>query len=193
MSGNPLQQSRYTVDIAQASTSGDAVITTTYADDGVAKGSSFTFEKNINISIGATVYVLFDYSTYTPDPTKGEFGQVYVLPPSFATTAGPVLVNLYRGTDYIGGTPFPAYNPNITATKTVCETTLTINPTGTVKGTLALEYLVGGDGTNQNTASGSSTGLSFFIRANTGKALVEIINQSTKAIIFHYGQVLYEI
>ncbi len=139
---------------------------------------------------GAILHILFDYSTYIPGPT--DFGKVFILPPSFATTAGPVIVRLWRGSDYSGGTPFFAYNPNITAVKTQSATTLTVGPTGNNKGTVALEYLIGGDSQGNQAASGAATGLSFFIRSNSGKALVEIENLSGSAITFHYGQVLYE-
>ena len=151
----------------------------------------FFFEKNISILSGATTYILFDYTTYIKKP--GQAGLIYVLPPFFHTTVGPVSVNLYRDTDYAGGTKFDATNPNTLATKKTSETTLTINPTGSTKGTLALEYLIGGQSQGANSASGDSTGISFFIRDNTKKSLVEIVNTSGSAITFHYGQMLYEI
>ena len=174
--------------LGQLSNSGDALITTTYNADGTTKGLGFLFEKNISIGTGATVYVLFNYTTYT----SGN-GIVYILPPFFHTTSGPVTVNLYRDTNYTGGTPFPAINPNTLAAKTTAETTLTIGPTGTVKGTLALEYLVGGASQGNQSAPGDATGISFFIRDNTKKSLVEIVNNSGASITFHYGQMLFEI
>lgn len=180
------------VGVEQCSASGDAVRVTTYADDFTTRGNSFLFEKNISILTGATALVLFDYTTFVPVPGK-EIGLVYVYAPNFQTTSGPVYVNLYRGTDYAGGTEFDAVNPNTTATKTTSGTTLTLGPTGTVKGTLSMEYLVGSQSQGNQSAGGETHGLSFFIVPNTRKSLVEIVNNSGSAIIFHYGQTFFEI
>ena len=177
--------------VQMRSFSGDALVTTTYRDDGITRGFGFVFEKNFSIGIGATLYVLFDYTTYTPSASQA--GLIYIMPPSFSTTSGLVTVNLYRGTDYAGGTPFIAYNPNTTATKTQSATTLTSGATGVTKGTLALEFIVGGQAQGNQTAAGTSEGASFFIRRNNVKSLVEIVNSSGAAITFHYSQVLYEI
>jgi hypothetical protein len=176
----------------QASFSGDAVKITSYGDDFTVQGGAFTFEKNIAIASGATKYILFDYTTFTPDPNT-QIGQVYVFPPQFSTTSGPVDVDVYRGTNYTGGTEFDAINPNTLAPKTTSETTLTLDPTGTVKGTLSLEYLVGTQGQGSASGGGSNNGLSFFIRGNVQKTLVEIVNRSGNAITFHYAQTFFEI
>ena len=53
--------------------------------------------------------------------------------------------------------------------------------------------LVGGASQGNNSASGSATGLGFFIRPPTDKTLVEIVNNSGSDISFNYSQVLYEI
>jgi hypothetical protein len=175
----------------QCSYSGDAVLTTTYADDFTTRGASFLFEKNITIASGGTALVLFDYTTY--EPTKEQIGQVFIFPPTFGTTAGPVKVNLYRDTNYTGGTEFNAVNPNTLVAKSTSGTTLTIGPTGTTKGTLAMEYLVGEQSHGNVSGGGSTAGLSFFVRDNTKKSLVEIVNLAGAEITFHYGQIFYEI
>lgn len=177
--------------VKQLSASGDAIVVSTYADDGITKGKAYLFEKNFSISTGATLYILFNYTTYTPGP--GQFGQVYVMPPAFATTSGPVAVNIYRGTDYSGGTEFDALNPNTTVANSKSETTLTTGATGTAKGTPVLEYLVGGASQGNQSASGASSGLAFFIRDTSTKTLIEIVNGSGSNITFHFGQVFYEI
>jgi hypothetical protein len=167
----------------QCSTSLDAILTTTYADDYTTRGKSFLFEKNITIGAGATVYVLFDYKTYQPHPDDA--GMIFIFPPAFAATSGPVTIKLYRDTDYSGGTPFNAVNPNTLAPKKLSGTTLTIGPTGTNKGTLAMEYLVGGGtGGVGNSMPGATNGLSFFIRDNTKRSLVEILNSAGSEITF---------
>lgn len=181
-----------TITQSQASMSRDAVLTTDYAGDYTTRGNSFLFEKNIAIANGATAYVLFDYKTFIP--LSGQSGMIFVFPPSFQTTAGPVTVNLYRDTGYLGGTPVILSNPNTLAPKRASGTTVSMGPTGTNKGTLAMEYLVGGGSAGVgNSIAGSTEGLSFFIRNNTKKSLVEIINGAGTDIIFHYGQILYEI
>jgi len=149
------------------------------------------FEKNFDIASAASLYVLFDYTSYVP--IEGKKGIIHVLPPVFGTTAGAVAVNVYRGTNYTGGTEFDVINPNTTATKITSGTTLTFGATGDDKGTEVLNYLVGATATNQTSGGGSSTGVSFFIRPNTGKTLVEIINESGENVTFHYGQALFEI
>jgi hypothetical protein len=180
-----------TINQSQASYSGDALLTTSYGDDTTARGKAFLLEKSFTIASAGTLHLLFDYTTFTP--SSGELGIVYVLPPNIATTAGPVDLFLYRGTDYTGGTPIPFINPNTLAAKTVSETTVTSGPTGSVKGNLSLTYLVGGQSQGNQSASGSSTGTSFFILNNTKKSLVEIVNRSGQEITFHYGQILFEL
>jgi hypothetical protein len=173
----------------QTSKSGDAIKVTSYADDFVSRGNAFLMEKNFDIVAGATINLLFDYTTFVHDERKGEIGHVYVLPPNFGATTGPVSIILYRDTNYTGGTPITLYNPNTLAAKLQSATTITQGATGVTKGTLTLQYLVGGD----KGQSGLSTGLSFFIRDNTKRSLVEITNHSNQTVTFHYGQLLFEI
>lgn len=175
----------------QASFSGDAVLTTGYDDDSIVRGLGFTFEKNFSILSGATLNILVDYSAWAPE--EDEYGLIYILPPVFRTTAGPVIVNVYRGTDYTGGTEFDAINPNTTASKTTSGTTFTSGATGSTKGDIVLEYLVGGAGIGPANTAGSSTGLGFFIRTASDKTLVEVVNNSGNDITFNYSQLLFEI
>lgn len=176
---------------SQCSYSADAVLTTDYAQDTIVQGHGFVFEKNFAIASGGTLYILFDYTTYTP--AEGQAGIVYILPPFFSTTAGPVSVTVYRGTNYTGGTAIPVLNPNTMAAKTAAGTTVSFGATGSTKGTVALEYLVGGASQGNQSASGSAAGLSFFIRPNTSKTLVEVVNNSGQSITFHNAQLLFEI
>lgn len=176
---------------AQASTSGDAIVATDYASDGIVAGYWFLTERNYTINNGATLNIVYDYTTYIPG--QGQSGLIYVLPPFFHTTAGPVVVNVYRGTDYAGGTAQKFINPNTTAPKAESGTTILVGATGSTKGTLSMEYLVGGQSQGANSAAGDSTALAFFIRPNTGKTLIEIVNQSGSTIQFHNGQVIYEL
>jgi len=175
----------------QTSYSGDALLTTGYGDDFTTRGNAFLFETNIIILSGGTAYVLFDYTTFVPLP--GQIGQVFIYPPTFQTTAGPVTIQLYRDTEYTGGTPIVVSNPNTLVQKKVAGTTIAVGPTGSVKGTVGPSYLVGGASQGNQNGAGSTSGLSFFIRDNKKKSLVEIVNSSGSSITFHYGQILYEI
>jgi hypothetical protein len=176
----------------QTSTSLDAILTTTYADDYTTRGNSFLFEKNISILNGGTANVLLDYKTYQPTPSQS--GMIFVFPPNFATTSGPVAITVYRETDYTGGSQIVAYNPNTLAPKKTSGTTITTGASGSNKGTATMEYLAGGgSGGVGHSMPGATVGLSFFVRKNTNRTLVEIVNNSGSNITFHYSQILYEI
>ena len=175
----------------QCSMSGDAVLMTDYASDFTTRGSSFLLEKNIVIPSGGSIFLLWDYTTYKPTPLQS--GQVFIFPPLLQASAGPVTCTLYRESNYAGGTPLPAMNPNINAPKRFSGTTITLGATGTNKGEPSMEYLVGGDSQGSNSAAGSTRGLSFFVSSNTRKALLEVVNGAGKDITFHIGQTLYEI
>lgn len=179
------------ISLSQTSSSGDAVLTANYFDDSVVQGKAFVFDRNFTILSGGTLYLLIDYTTYIPLPTQQ--GRVYVGPPVFTTSAGPVKVNVYRDTYYSGGNKLIAFNPNTLATKTQSGTTFTYGATGSNKGVLSLEYLVGGEGQGNNSANGSASGLGFYVRGNNTKTLVEIINQAAKDITFNNSQMYYEI
>ena len=163
---------------------------TTYKDDYTVSGDAFVFEKNFTIGTDpASLYILIDYTTYNP---FGE-GRVYALPPVFSSTAGAVKVNVYRDTNYTGGTKFDAVNPNTLHPKKTSDTTFTYGATGSDKGTTVLNYLIGSSATPLFSGGSSVSGSSFFIRPNTSKTLVEILNESGESITFHYGQVFFEI
>jgi hypothetical protein len=174
--------------ISQTSFSGDAILQTGYADDGIVRGIGFVIAKNFTIANAGTLYILFDYTPHTAGA-----GLIYVMPPMFEASSGKCLVNVYRGTNYAGGTAFKAYNANQLASKAESSTVLTSGPTGTNKGTLALEFLVGQDSQGAFRGGGTSQDISFYVRDNTAKTLVEIVNLSGQEITFHYGQVFYEI
>ena len=180
----------------RASISKDAWLSTTYADDFIVRGKAFTISKNFTIAVSGVLRILVDYTTFIP--AADELGQIFVFPPVFSTTAGPVTVDVYRDTDYTGGTEAVVFNPNTTVQKTLAGLTLTTGNTtqitGSVKGDIVLQYLVGLATPGVSGASGgAATGLSFLISRNTDKTLLEVTNASGAEITFHYGQVFYEI
>jgi hypothetical protein len=164
----------------------------TYQENQILKGNGFLIEKNFAIPNGGSLFVLIDYSAFVTTP--GQKGVVFVYPPNLSTTAGTVIVQIYRGTDYSGGEQFYAINPNTTSKKRVSGTRFSQNPTGSVKGTLVVEYIVGGGGTEGGRSTpGETSGLAFFVQKNTGKTLIEVINESGAAIKTHYGQIIVEL
>jgi len=175
----------------QSSYSGDGIVTTDYARDGVIRGVGFGFERNFAIANGATLNILIDYTTFIP--TSSMMGQIVVMPPFFQTSVGPVTVNIYRNTKYSGGTPFECINLNTLSKKRTSATTFTTGPTGSVKGDVVLEYLVGGVSQGNQSASGTAGGIAFFLRPNKSKTLIEVVNGAAADIVFHFAQVIYEI
>jgi len=173
------------------SQSGDAVLITDYARDGVVAGKGFAFEKNFAIANAATLYILIDYTTFIP--ASDEAGLIFVMPPAFQTSAGPVTVTIFRGTNYTGGTEFDCINLNTLMEKSTSGTTFTTGATGSIEGSTVLEYLVGGLSQGNQSASGATSGISFFVRPNTAKTLIKIVNGAAADIVFHFAQVIYEI
>lgn len=177
----------------------DGILTTDYANDYIARGYAFALEENFTIGIGATLYMLIDYSTYTDfsiantDNTKEpRVGAVFILPPRMGTTAGPVYVNVYRGGDYSGGTA-TLYSKRNTLSDIDPQITITTDATGTDEGDHVLSYLVGSASTNQNSGGATKEGIVPFIRGNDGQTVVEIVNDSGEEITFSYGQTFYEL
>ena len=173
--------------IAQASFSADAILTTEYATDSIFKGVEFLIQKNFTIAASGTLLILIDFTTYT-----GIDRTVVIKPASYCTTYGPVLVNIYRGTDYSGGTQIYAYNLN-TKVGGTSKTTLTSGPTGSVKGTVTQEFVVGYGSTNQSSGGGSMKTDTLIVRDNKTKTLIEVINNSGTEITFNFLQEFFEI
>ena len=178
---------------------GDALLSSTYDGDYLARGYAFALEGNFAIATGTTLYMLIDYTTYddfsfanVDNIRTARNGVVFIMPPRMATTDGPVQVNVYRGTNYTGGTA-TLYSKRNTISDIDPQITITTGATGDDKGILALSYLVGRSTTNQSSGGDTASGSVPFIRSNEGVTLVEIVNESGVDIIFSYGQTFYEI
>ena len=172
--------------------SGDAVKTTSYADDSITAGNGFVVEKNINITASSSRYMLIDYSKYSITESW-QSGRVFIFPPSMNTSLGSIIVEVYRDTTYTTGSVFSSTNPNTLAPKTESGTEWSLDPVAGSVGDLVLEYVVGVEGTNQSSGGGTAQGLSFFIRSNTDKTLVKFTNNENSDAILHYGQLFFEI
>lgn len=183
----------------RSSNVGDAHLMTTYADDYMARGYGFAIEEVFEIASGTSLFLNIDYTTYTDFsfsccdniriPRKG---WVFILPPNMITSAGPVVVDVYRGGDYSGGSAV-LYSSRNTLSDVEPQITITQGATGTDKGTLSLQYLVGGDATFFARGGAAMAPNIPFLRDNTDTTLVEIRNESGYAIFFGYNQVFYEI
>ncbi len=173
--------------IAQASDSGDALLITDYATDGIFKGVEFLIQKNFTIAAAGILLILVDFTTYS-----GLNKRVIIKPATYTTTYGPVLVSITRGTNYSGGTPIPAYNLN-TIIGGTSKTTFTYGATGTEKGTVTQEFIIGYGSTNQSSGGGTASSDVLIVRGNTGKTLIEVTNNSGNEITFNFLQELFEI
>lgn len=173
--------------IAQASVSKDAVLTTTYNLDAIFKGVKFLVQKNFTIASSGTLNILIDFTTY-----PGRDRTVVIEPAKYCTSYGPVIVNIYRGTDYSGGTIIPAYNVN-TIIGGTSKTTVTYGATGSTKGTVTQEFLIGYGSTNQSSGGGTTASPDLIVRGNTSKTLIEVVNNSGNEITFNFLQEFYEI
>lgn len=172
---------------ATLSTSENGLVTTSYDEDAMIQGQAFAFDHNISILSGATAYMLIDYTTHTSGA-----GLIFVGPPDIATTIGYVVVNVYRATNYTGGSELIAYNKN-TVIGGESETTFTLGATGTTKGTRVLEYLIGGDPTNQSSSGTARKIGTTFLRDSGNRTLVEIVNNAGANIIVNYSQEFFEV
>lgn len=181
------------------SNTADAILITTYANDYIARGYGFAVEEVFEIEKDESLLLNIDYTSYTDFSISccdnirlARRGLVLVLPPLMSTTAGPVIVDVYRGGDYSGGTSVMYYSRN-TLSNIEPQISITQGATGTDKGTLSLQYLVGGDSTNQSRGGLVANPNIPFIRNNNDHTLVEIRNESGFDILFSYNQIFYEI
>lgn len=165
----------------------NAHLATDQRTNSVFKGVKFLIQKNFSIAASGSLYILIDYTTYL-----GDGKQIVIEPATFSSSYGPVIVNIYRGTDYTGGTPIPAYNVN-TLIGTKSQTTFTQGATGTAKGTVTQEFLVGSGSTNQSSGGGAATSAGLIVRGNDGKTLIEILNESGETATVNFLQEFYEI
>lgn len=137
--------------------SNDAFKYTTYAQDAIFKGDTFTFSRRYTITSGSSLYFVVDYSTYIPH-RRDQDGTIVIEPGHWTATKTPVNVNFWVNGDYTSATTFKASNANQTySVKLESGITFYEGATGTDKGTQIdnLQYTIGGDSPGVTGGGGS--------------------------------------
>lgn len=185
--------------LTQSNNNRKALLSTGVEDDYVDRGYGFAVDQNFSITSGSTLYILVDFTTYTDFSVSNtdnrgtdREGTIIATPPHFVTTAGPVIINVYTGSDYSGGSSISYSKLNTNSTKS-SQVTITSGATGSNKGTNELSYIIGSAGVGTASGGGGASGHVVFLRNNTETTLLEINNESGTDITFHYGQVFFEV
>jgi hypothetical protein len=178
-------------ELRQKSASGDAVLTTGYADDYIIRGYGFNVQRRLAALAAASVTKLvFDTTAVTSTSL------VFTLPLVFAATGGPVLVRTYKITTYTGGTAWDSNKLNYLTTNTITASSVVkygITSTDT-PGTDLREYVLGATGNEQQVnRSGAASATSPIMLQPGTKICVEITNNYGSAIDFVMGLVWYEL
>lgn len=188
--------------LKRGSFSGDAFLSTDYANDAIVKGYAFEVEFRLTIAGSGTADVWINYSSYTDHSDivhsngarVGRIGAVVINPPDMSATAGPVFIDVYRTPTVTPetGTEIRRIRKNTTVDN-FPQVEWILNPTVTDVGQAPFQYLVGTQGQGNVSGGGSSLTGSPFYRGTDGSTLVRIANQNAQAITFHYSQLWYEI
>ena len=138
---------------AQASASGDAMITTSYSDDYAVQGYEWTMNDVIATTGAETITFLINLSQI---PEGSGF---FLLPIDFKTSEEITDFYIYEDTDYVGGVVVEPINRNrITATQKDKNFIITTGATGTTKGTELFHHVAFGSsqGVNISPSGGGS-------------------------------------
>ena len=178
-------------ELKQKSTSGDAVLTTGYADDYIIKGYGFNIQRRLSsLAAASTTKIIFDTSA-VPSTSL-----IFTLPLALSATGGPVLIRTYKISTYTGGSSFDANKLNYLTTNTVTPATIIkygITSTDS-PGTDLREYVLGATGNEQQVNRSGAITSSSAIMYNAGvKICIEVTNNYGSAIDFVVGMVWYEI
>ena len=178
-------------ELRQKSSSGDAVLTTGYADDNIIKGYGFNVQRRLTSLAAASVTkIVFDTSAVTASSL------VFTLPLAFSATGGPVLVRTYKITNYTGGTAWDSNKLNYLSTNSITAASIVkygIASTDT-PGTDLREYVLGATGNEQQVNRSGSVSSTSSIVYNAGvKGCLEITNKYGSPIDFVMGLVWYEL
>lgn len=168
---------------SQKSFSGDAVLTTTYADDYIVRGQAFQVQKRIALGSAETLYLVFDFSTAIGKT-------IFTLPIVGSTTAGLVYLDTFIADSYTGGSPITALPINSISSNTSLATIKSgVTPTGSSN---LREYSIGIKATNQ--ASGGAPIGGQTPKLFTGSRLVfKFVNQESAANVVTLGFTWYEL
>jgi len=171
--------------VRSASNSFDAMKMTTYADDYIVQGKSFTVNGITTINAETILNFLIKPGTSV---------SMFVLPFTIKSQSTYIQVRIYEDTDYTGGTAVSATNRNRISTNTL-QATITTGATGSDKGDLIISHAIFGSSLPQGTAySGAGGSANAFILDSSKKYLVEIENtDGSNSTVVEYNAPIYEI
>lgn len=156
----------------QQSYSGDAVLVTDYATDFIFRGKTFTSSHVLENIPTTGKYLLF--KSICDNAT-------IIIPPSFKSSQGPVLIKYYGNADYNGLTGLHSFNRNMLSQETP-QSLLISNPTGTSIGSLFSTILVGESNHGVYPGGGDYTDNDLFVVPNGTNILMFIDNKSGATI-----------
>lgn len=168
------------------SLSNDAILTTSYSDDYTVRGDAFNISTILTVASGVTVKCALDFSGVTTDR------EIFLLPLTFASSAGYFKGTTYNITTYTGGTSVPFINLNensLNAALSVFKTGVASTDTA---GNDKREYVIGG-GANPASSRGGSGGSSNQIWVKRGvKKVIELKNTTNASADIQISIVLVE-
>lgn len=163
----------------------DAILTTDYRDNYIARGQCFGISKNFAVNSGAT-------KTFLLDPTAYKGFAIVTFPLKYHVTSGYVQVYISVDSDYSGGTALSLTNRNNMSNITAV-TKINQDATGNNIGTVISEDLIGFKHTNQISGGGNNAAFEPFWLRTDKKYLIRFVNQSGENIELNIKFILFEI
>lgn len=173
--------------LLQHSSSKDAVLTTSYADDYIVRGQGFHVKKRVAIGANATLYFEVAFNLAAPKV-------VFSLPIKMNIVRGYAFIDTFQAdssTGYVTSASPLNMNELSTNSSLVTFKTGTTAPAGTVSH--LREYVVGTDSTNQSGGGGTGGADSPKILDISRPRYVKIVNQEDVATILDFESVWYEL
>lgn len=159
---------------SQLSFSKDALLATNYLDDYIVRGNVFNITLVQAFTAGTPIYFTSEYMGATDI-------SLFLLPIKINPTEGYLILNIYEGSDYTGGTPVESVNRNRLSSKTA-DVDVNVGATGTTEGTLIQSIVYGVAGTNQSAGGGSDTAFESLILNTSTKYLFELTLSETATV-----------
>lgn len=178
-------------ELRQKSASGDAILTTGYADDNIIRGNGFNIQRRLaSLAAASVTKIVFDTSAVTSTST------IFTLPLAMSATGGPVLVRTYAISSYSGGTAFVTNKMNYLSTNTLTSGSVVkygITSSDTPGNDLR-EYVLGATGNEQQVNRSGALSTTAPLIFNAGiKLCIEVTNNYSSPIDFVVGIVWYEL
>jgi len=151
------------------------------------QGKEFYHQGIYEIADSSSINFLIDFSGHTSNKK-----QIIAIPAVYHTLYGSVKVQVYRNTNYTGGSVVPFYCTNTIINSTM-ETVVKTGASGETQGVLTEARNVGVGATNHSSGGDASSVGIEFIRPSTSKTLIVITNNSGETTEVTFAQVFYEI